>query len=128
MENARHKVSVEEIVAIAKLHARVLPDTWSSKFGSNFLAWLYKVVGIVGYVDCVRREGKIVGVMSGIGKLILTLIVDPKWQRQGIGRGLLTKLDGRQYVYTQASSVEFYEKMGFGRVGQIGSLIFLCRK
>ena len=47
---------------------------------------LYELVEKVGYVQTVEREQKIVGVMSGVGRVIFTLVVDPAWQRRGVGR------------------------------------------
>lgn len=113
---------------IARLHILALPHTLSSRMGEGWVAWLYGVVGRVGYIRTVKREGKIVGVMSGVGRVILTLVVDPAWQRKGIGRELLGKLQGVQYVYTEECSVGFYTKMGFHNVGKLGGTILLCRK
>jgi GNAT superfamily N-acetyltransferase len=76
----------------------------------------------------VKRENKIVGVISEIGKWILTLAVELKWQHQGIGRELVASLPGKRYVYTSGKSVGFYEKIGFRKIFCIGQTIFLCRK
>ncbi len=81
-----------------------------------------------GYVSCARSNEEIVGVVSGIGSLILTMIVEPARQRQGIGRELIAHLRGMRYVYTTVVGEGFYQKMGFVRLWQVGSLIFLCRK
>ena len=114
--------------AIAKLHMRALPHTNSSRRGIRWVTWLYKVVEKVGYVKTIKREGKIVGAMAGVGRLILTLVVDPEWQRKGVGRELLTQLPGKQWVYTEECSVGFYEKVGFRRVVTLGGLTWLSRK
>lgn len=113
---------------VAKLHILTLPHTWSSRRGERFVERLYFIVERLGFVKVVRRKGMIVGVVSGIGNWILTLVVAPEWQRAGIGRELIEQLQGRRYVYTEKCSVGFYEKMGFARIGQLGKIIFLCRK
>lgn len=113
---------------VAKLHIRALPYTWSSRQGERFVAWLYGVVARVGFVKDTKRQGKTVGVVSGIGKWILTLVVAPEWQRKGIGRELLGGLPGKRYVYTEEESRGFYEKMGFKRIARIGKVIVLWRK
>ena len=113
---------------VAKLHIRALPQTWNSRRGEHFVASLYSVVSRIGYVKYVKREEKIVGVASGIGKWILTLVVDPERQRRGIGRELMGQLSGRRYVYTDECSVKFYEKMGFTQILRLGKVIFLWRK
>lgn len=114
--------------SIAVLHMAALPSTWSSRRGGRFVAFLYQVVACFGFVHSVKRHGRIVGVVSGIGPIILTLVVDPVWQRKGVGSELLAGLTGKRVVYTQEDSVGFYEKKGFVRIFRVGNLIFLCRK
>lgn len=92
------------------------------------MVWLYGLVGKLGYVKTVRREGRIIGVISGIGKWILTLAVEPEWQRQGIGGELVKGRAGRLYVYTKDDAAGFYQKMGFEKVAQLGGTVFLWRK
>ncbi len=113
---------------IARLHIRALPQTWSSRRGERFVEYLYKSVQRVGYVKWIKREGKTVGAVSGVGQLILTLVVSPEWQRRGVGREIIRGLPGRRYVYTEEASRGFYEKMGFSKIIQMGKIIFLCRK
>lgn len=113
---------------VAKLHIRALPHTWSSSRGECFVEFLYRVVARLGFVKYAKRKEKTVGVVSGIGKLILTLVVDPDWQRTGVGKELIEQLLGKRYVYTEESSVGFYEKMGFERILRLGRIIFLWRK
>lgn len=113
---------------IARLHIMALPHTWSSRRGERFVANLYKIVERLGYVVYAQRGGEIVGVVSGIGKWILTLVVDPDWQRRGVGRELLDQLGGERYVYTELSSVGFYQKLGFRQIMRLGKIIFLWRK
>ncbi len=113
---------------IAKLHIRALPNTWSSRRGERFVTFLYKLVERMGYIKYARRDDNIVGIISGVGKLILTLVVEPSWQRKGIGKELISSLEGERFVYTNQSGVGFYEKMKFKKIGQIAKVIFLCRK
>jgi len=113
---------------IARLHIRALPHTASSRRGVKYVARLYRVVNKLGFVKTVQRDGKIVGVVSGMGKLILTLVVDPNWQRKGIGRELLSGLGGRRYVYTEVCTVPFYTKVGFAKIIKLGGIVFLWRK
>lgn len=112
----------------AKLHIRALPYTASSRRGERFVSFLYKIVETVGFINYVKREDRVVGIVSGIGKLILTLAVDPEWQRQGIGKELVGSLDGTLFVYTNAEGLGFYKKMNFRELVQFGKVIFLWRK
>ncbi len=116
------------IEQIAKLHVAALPHTNSSKRGVGHLSKLYKIVEKIGYIKVVKKDKKIVGAISGIGGVILTLVVSPEWQRKGVGKELVNKLIGKQWVYTEECSKGFYEKMGFEKILQIGKTIFLCRK
>ena len=115
---------MEQVVAI---HRKGLPHTLSSRMGKLFLRCLYELVRKVGYVLIEERGGKIVGVTSGVGKLILTLVVDPLFQRQGVGRELINHLPGERWVYTESGSVEFYRKMGFSDKRQMGNISILRR-
>ena len=116
------------IEKIARLHIAALPHTSSSRRGVKHVAILYKIVSKIGSIKVIKREGKIVGAMSYVGRLILTLVVHPDWQRQGIGKELINQLHGICWVYTEDCSVGFYEKMGFVNMFEIGKTIFLCRK
>lgn len=116
------------ITKIAKLHIAALPHTSSSRRGQKYVATLYNIVNKIGNIKVVSREGKIVGVMSYVGRLILTLVVHSDWQRKGIGKELIGKLTGKLWVYTEECSMGFYEKMGFVKKFEIGKIIFLCRK
>ena len=113
---------------IAEIHIRALPSTISSRIGIGFVSFLYMVVGKIGFVETVKRSSKIVGVISGVGKLILTLAVDPEWQHHGIGSQLIKSRKGRLWVYTQNKSVGFYKKLGFSEITKIQKTILLWRK
>ncbi len=116
------------IQQIAKLHIRALPHTSSSKRGEQYVENLYKLVLKLGYIKHIDRQGEIVGVISGIGILILTLVVDPQWQRKGIGRELMALVPGKRLVYTEECTKVFYEKMGFVQIVRLGKTILLWRK
>lgn len=92
------------------------------------MAFLYSVVGKLGYIKMVKRDGRVVGVVSGIAKWILTLVVDPSWQRKGIGRELIEGLEGRRYVYTEEHNRGFYEKLGFSQLLKLNKVLVLWRK
>lgn len=113
---------------VAKLHIKALPHTMSSRIGVSFLNFLYMVVGKIGFVSTTKRNGKIVAVISGVGKLILTLVVDPEYQNKGIGRALVNERVGPLGVYTEECSRGFYIKLGFREIQRIGRIIFLWRK
>lgn len=113
---------------IAEIHTKALPHTLSSRIGIRFLSFLYTVVSKAGFVKTITKNGRVIGVISGIGKLILTLAVDPDWQHQGIGSTLVTSRKGRLWVYTEACSMGFYKKIGFSEFLRIGKTIFLWRK
>jgi ribosomal protein S18 acetylase RimI-like enzyme len=81
----------------------------------------------VGFVYTVKSDKKIIGAISGFGRVILTLVVDPAWQRKGIGTKLMQKVAGNILVYTEACSIGFYQKLGFKRIFTIGRTIFLWR-
>ncbi len=112
---------------IAQLHIGALPHTWSSRRGVDFVANLYRIVGKIGYIKMINRDGRALGVVSGIGPLILTLAVEPAWQRKGVGKTLLSRLPQKLLVYTQEETTPFYEKQGFRRVAHIGKVVFLWR-
>ena len=113
---------------IAKLHVRALPNTLSSRIGPRFVGLLYKAVSIIGFVEKVSKNGKIVGAISGIGSLILTLVVAPIWQHKGIGSELIKSREGKLFVYTREASAGFYLKLGFKKIFTVGQTIFLWRK
>lgn len=113
---------------IAEIHVKALPHTFSSKRGVGFVAFLYKIVSYLGFVETVSKNGKIVGVISGIGSLILTLAVEPNWQHMGIGSELVKARKGKLFVYTQEPSAGFYLKLGFEKIFTLGRTIFLWRK
>ena len=113
---------------IAELHVKALPHTMSSRVGVGFVNFLYMIVGKIGFVETIKRSDKIVGVISGVGKLILTLAVDPEWQHHGIGSQLIKSRKGRLWVYTQDKSVGFYKKLGFSEIIKIQKTILLWRK
>lgn len=113
---------------IAKLHIKALPYTWTSRRGVAFVVFLYAVVGKLGYIKTVKRDGRVVGVLSGIARWILTLVVDPSWQRKGIGRELIEGLEGRRYVYTEAHNLGFYRKFGFRQLLKLNKVLVLWRK
>ena len=116
------------IEQVTQLHIRALPHTSSSKRGEQFVESLYRLVHKFGYIKHIDRKGKIVGAMSGIGILILTLVVDPNCQRKGIGRELLAMIPGKRIVYTEECTKGFYKKMGFVQILRLGKTILLWRK
>lgn len=112
---------------LAQLHIRAMPHTWNSRRGATFVSCLYFLVSTIGYIGTEERGGHVVGAISGIGKLILTLVVDPGWQNQGIGRKLVSKLGGNVWVYTEERSLGFYQKLKFREVIRIGKIIILWK-
>lgn len=113
---------------VAEMHRKALPHTLSSRIGVKFVQFLYKQVAKIGFVKTVEKKGQIVGAVSGVGSLILTLVVDPLWQRQGVGSELIGKLNSNLWVYTERESVGFYKKLGFREIMRIGRIILLWRK
>lgn len=113
--------------AVALLHERALPHTVNSRRGVRYLEFLYSLVGKVGTVLTIVKEGQVVGAISYIGPLILTLVVDPIWQRKGVGTELLKRVRRKCLVYTEESTAGFYEKQGFGQLIRIGKVILLWR-
>lgn len=116
---------MEEVV---RLHIKSLPNTFSSKLGFGFVHFLYRLVNFFGKVQTIKREGRVVAVMSSFCCVILTLAVDAQWQRRGLGRELVESLPGMLFVYTQASSLGFYRKLRFEQLLKIGKTIVLWRK
>jgi GNAT superfamily N-acetyltransferase len=113
---------------IAQLHVRALPHTLSSRIGVGFVSFLYAIVSVIGFINTTRKNHKIVGAISGIGPVILTLVIDPQWQRKGMGSALVDGQSGSLWVYTEACSVGFYKKMGFQEIKNIGKFTLLWRK
>lgn len=113
---------------IARLHIRVLPWTFSSKLGEGFVLLLYKIVNKIGVIKTISHYGKVVGAISMFRGVILTLIVDPAWQRRGIGTKLVQENLGTLFVYTEEASLGFYKKLRFKEILKIGKTIFLWRK
>lgn len=116
------------ISEVARLHLRALPHTISSQRGLKYLEFLYTVVAKIGYVKTIVRSGQMVAAISGIGPVILTLVVDPKWQRKGLGSELIAGLKGTRVVYTETETTNFYEKLGFEQILRVGRLVLLWRK
>jgi len=113
---------------IAQLHVQALPHTLSSRIGVKFVQFLYQVVSIVGFVEIIKKNGVLVGVISGIGGFVLTVAVEPSWQHKGIGSELIGNRKGKLFVYTEEKSFGFYIKQGFEQIFRLGRTIFLWRK
>lgn len=113
---------------VARLHQSALPHTFNSRLGVKWLTWLYTLVAKVGSVETVVREHKIVGAMGRVGSVVVTLVVHPEWQRRGIGRELLARVEGVSYVYTENCTVGFYEKMGYTQKGKMGEITWMKRE
>ena len=85
------------------------------------------------------REGELVGVMGiqdvrGEVSLIRHAYLEPRWQRQGIGRALLLRVGSRSAgpfligTWKAATwAIEFYEKNGFQVVAPEQTLVLLDR-
>lgn len=112
---------------IAALHVLALPHTFSSRLGVGFVALLYRAVSLFGDVKTKRVDGRVVGVISSVGSIILTLCVHPEFQHRGIGRELVNFKTGKCYVYTEDCTVEFYKKMKFREIIKVGKIVILRR-
>ncbi|MCX5636356.1 MAG: GNAT family N-acetyltransferase [Planctomycetota bacterium] len=74
-----------------------------------------------GYIVVVEVQGKIVGTGSIIGGAILRVFVDPAYQKQGLGRMIMNKLEMRAtangvetvQLRALANAKKFYESLGY---------------
>jgi putative acetyltransferase len=70
------------------------------------------------------KEGQVLGFVSMIGSEVGALFVQPEWQRQGLGRGLLDHVRGDyerlvvEVFEANAQGRAFYAAYGFEPIGQ----------
>jgi len=81
----------------------------------------------------VRDNGKLVGLANGIsdGYLVVYyphMLVDPDYQRQGIGRKMMEAMQSiyssfhQQMLTADGEAIEFYKSLGFERAGKTESM------
>ncbi|MEM7672211.1 MAG: GNAT family N-acetyltransferase [Verrucomicrobiota bacterium] len=114
------KLHEQEVVALYKA------NKWSSaEKPQALLAALANSHSVV----TARVEGKLVGLGNAIsdGHLVVYyphLLVDPEFQRQGIGKEMMRRLQKRyahfhqQMLTADVDAVAFYQSIGFSRAGR----------
>lgn len=76
-----------------------------------------------------RMDGRLIGVGNAIsdGHLVVCfphMLVHPEYQRQGVGRAMMEKMQTRyrgfhqQILLADGDAVAFYERIGFSRAGR----------
>jgi GNAT superfamily N-acetyltransferase len=74
-----------------------------------------------GYIVVVETQGKIVGTGSIIGEVVLRVFVDPGYQRQGLGKMIMSELERQAAtngvkvarLRALANARKFYESLGY---------------
>ena len=80
-----------------------------------------------------RTDGKLVGIANAIsdGYLVVYyphMLVDPNYQRQGIGRKMMEAMQSiyssfhQQMLTADGEAIEFYKSLGFERAGKTESM------
>lgn len=113
-------ISEEEVMALYEANG------WSSaKKPKTLMAALRNAHSLA----TARLEGRLVGLGNAIsdGHLVVYyphLLVHPAYQRQGIGKAIVKRLQERyrdfhqQMLTADRDAIEFYEKLGFVRAGK----------